>query len=244
MRSLLAAFTFLTRLPFLPARRVREEDLARSMVWFPIVGLFLGGAVAGTAHGLAGHLRPDLVGALCVALLALLTGGLHLDGLADVFDGLGGGRGDRERTLAIMRDSRTGPHGASAVTLLLIVKVLATAAVVDGRELATLAIVPVVARSLVVLLMVAFPYARTEGIALPFRGAWSAAQLAAALAMAAAAVAWAGRPAYVPAACAALLALGLGVRMARKLGGLTGDVYGAAIEIAETGFIAAACWSS
>ena len=92
-----------------------------------------------------------------------MTGGLHLDGVADVFDGLGGGHGDRERILRIMRDSRIGAHGATALVLVLAVKVAALAELLGRGALWPLVVAPAVARFAVVPLIVLLPYARRGG---------------------------------------------------------------------------------
>src|SRR5581483_615259 len=123
LRPALAAFTFLTRLPLRTGVAAggagvdMAADLGRSLPYFPVVGAVLGGALVGAGRLLEGRLPAGLTAVLLVALLALLTGGLHLDGLADLFDALGGGRGDRARMLDIMRDSRIGAHGAVALCL-------------------------------------------------------------------------------------------------------------------------------
>ena len=145
-------------------------DLGRSVSFFPLVGLVLGFALTGLAAALAGSVAPWLVAVLLAALLAVLTGGLHLDGFADVFDALGGGRGDRARMLEIMRDSRIGAHGAAALTLLLIAKVAALAQLVERRDLLSLLAFPTIARWLVALLVVLFPYVRAEGLGRAFSG--------------------------------------------------------------------------
>ena len=115
-------------------------------------------------------MAPWLIAVLLAALLAALTGGLHLDGVADVFDALGGGRGDRARMLEIMRDSRIGAHGAAALTLLLIAKVAALAQVAERRDLLALLAFPTIARWLAALLVVFFPYVRAEGLGRAFNG--------------------------------------------------------------------------
>src|SRR5262245_52238316 len=169
-----------------------------------------------------------------VALLAGLTGGLHLDGVADVFDALGGGRGQRDRMLAILRDSRIGAHGAAALVLVILAKVVAVAALVDhssgDHAWWALYAAPVAARWAVVPLIVGFPYARPEGLGKPFHGHAGVAQLAGATAVAAIALGWLGGRAIAPALAALLAALAIATWLHRHLGGLTGDVYGAAIE--------------
>src|SRR5262249_40082429 len=124
VRSFLVAVSFLTIVP-VKAGVVGSAELSRSLAFFPLVGLLLGVVLAGMAWLIPPGATAGLVGVGLTALLAVLTGGFHLDGLADVFDGLGGGRGDRERMLAIMKDSRIGAHGAAALVLVLMGKAFA-----------------------------------------------------------------------------------------------------------------------
>ena len=124
LRPLGTAFSFLTRLPVRDGADRRGG--ARPLdPFFPAGRRRAGRRAGGAERLLRGHLPAGLIAVGLVALSALLTGGLHLDGLADTFDALGGGRGDRARMLEIMRDSRIGAHGAGALTLLLAAKVLA-----------------------------------------------------------------------------------------------------------------------
>jgi adenosylcobinamide-GDP ribazoletransferase len=238
------AVSFLTRLP-LRTPPAGPEDVGRALAWFPAVGLGLGLAVALLARVLAPHLGATLVAVLLIAVLVAASGALHLDGLADLFDGLGGGRGDRERTLALMRDARIGAHGATALVLVLIAKVVALGAVVEGGDLRVLVVFPALGRWLAALLIVAFPYARAEGLGRAFAQHAGRRELATATLVTAAALAWAGGGAVVAAAPAVLSALVLGAWLSRRLGGLTGDVYGAAIEIGEVVFlISASAWTT
>jgi adenosylcobinamide-GDP ribazoletransferase len=116
MRLFLIAFQFLTIVPLPLAVRCEEQDLGRSMSFFPLVGLALGAGLAGCDFLLA-PLLPRAVGDLIlVAILTVVTGALHLDGLSDVCDGLAA-RGSRERFLEIMKDSRVGAVGAVALVL-------------------------------------------------------------------------------------------------------------------------------
>jgi adenosylcobinamide-GDP ribazoletransferase len=232
MKPLVAAFAFLTRLPVWRGP-LRDVELGRSVSFFPLVGLVLGFALTGATAGLAGSLAPWLVAVLLAALLAALTGGLHLDGLADVFDALGGGRGDRVRMLEIMRDSRIGAHGATALVLLLVAKVAALAQVVERRDLLALLAFPTVARWLAAVLVVLFPYARPEGLGRAFSGEAGRVQVGAATAIAAVTLAVLGPALLLPALGTAAAVLAFGYWLYRRLGGLTGDVYGAAIELGE-----------
>ena len=232
IRPLITAFAFLTRLP-IRAGAITDRDLGRSVGFFPLVGLVLGLLTAGLAYAFAEFFPPSMVAVLLVAAGALLTGGLHLDGLSDLFDGLAGGQGDRARTLAIMRDSRIGAQGAVAVVLVLAAKIAATSVLVDGRQYAALVAVPVIGRFAVAPAIVLFPYTRPEGLGRAFNGEAGWVQLVlAAVTLGAVLMAFGfslGQPALAGLLTAIVLALALRV----KLGGLTGDVYGAIIEIAE-----------
>ncbi len=239
LRHLAAAFRFLTRLP-VPGPALPAPELGRVLAWFPVPGLVLGALAAGFAQVLAGRLAPPVAAALIVAGLAWLTGALHLDGLADVADGLGGGHGDAGRTLAIMRDSRIGAFGAVAVALLLAVKVTAVAELITQRGGWALLCAPAVARFAAVPLVVLFPYARPEGLGRPFHEGGGPRELAIAGAIATAVLAAAGLRSAAPAAAALAAAVAMGLAIRRKLGGLTGDVYGAAVEVAETVFLVCA----
>jgi adenosylcobinamide-GDP ribazoletransferase len=236
----LTALAFLTRLP-VSRGPILDEELGRSISFFPLAGAVLGLALAATAHLLGAVLPPLLVAALLAALLALLTGGLHLDGVADLCDAAGGGRGDRARMLEIMRDSRIGAHGAVGLVLVLVAKVAALADVVVRRDLALVLLFPVVARWAVTPLIVFFPYVRPEGLGRGFNGAGRAWHVVAATVLLAAFVAViAPRVAFAAAgALGAVIVLGWWAQ--RRLGGLTGDVYGAAVELAEVTALAVGC---
>jgi adenosylcobinamide-GDP ribazoletransferase len=238
--SFAVALGFLTRLP--AGRRViREEDLARSTVFFPLVGLALGLSMAALAAIGSARLPSRMVAVGLVAMLAVLTGGLHLDGLADVFDGLGGGGHDRDRMLSIMQDSRIGAHGSAAVALLLIAKCFAVAGAVEHRDLALLIGFPMVARWAVVPLIVFFPTARRGGLGGVFNRHASGVDVAYATLLAGATLACIGTRLALPGIFALAVAVAFGLLIQWRLGGLTGDVYGAAIELSEVAFLTAAC---
>jgi adenosylcobinamide-GDP ribazoletransferase len=232
LRPLVAAFAFLTRVP-VSSGPLLETDLGRSVAFFPVVGLVLGLVLAGLAALLGGALPSTVLAVLLIAALAGLTGGLHIDGLADTFDALGGGRGDRQRMLDLMRDSRIGAHGAAALVLGLLLKVFALAAVLQRRDLTLVLLFPAIGRWAVTPWIVLHPYARAEGLGRAFNGEARAREVAIATVIVAAAVLLLGPRLIAPAlgalAAAALFALWL----RRRLGGLTGDVYGATIELAE-----------
>jgi adenosylcobinamide-GDP ribazoletransferase len=239
VRPLVAAFAFLTRLPVW-AGPLRDADLGRSVSFFPLVGLVLGLVLTGLVSLLAGTLTTGLSAVLLVSLLAAMTGGLHLDGVADVFDALGGGRGDRKRMLDIMRDSRIGAHGAAALVLMLLAKVFAVAQVVERHDLPTLLAFPAVARWAVTPSIVLYPYARAEGLGRAFHGEAGPRQLVGATAILAFVLVALGPRLIIPTLGALLAATVFSLWLRQRLGGLTGDVYGAAIELAEVTMLAIA----
>lgn len=235
------AFAFLTRLP-LPPGDAQPAQLGAAVAWFPLVGALLGAAQWLGYAALSPWLDPMFLGLLLVTLGALLTGALHLDGLADVFDGLGGGRGDRTRMLEIMRDPRIGAHGACALVLLLIGKFLASAELCGRGHWQPLMAAPVCARFAAVLLIRLFPYARAEGLGRAFHDHSRARHVLFAMLLSALALAWIGPPALGLLAVALISALLLASWVQRRIGGLTGDAYGAAIELAELSLLLAGRW--
>jgi adenosylcobinamide-GDP ribazoletransferase len=231
----LAAFRYLTVFP-LPRSRV-AGDLGSAAGWFPVVGLALGACLA-LASLAADRLVPPVVAAmLLVALWSALTGGLHLDGLADTADGLGGGW-SRERALAIMRDGRSGPYGVTAIVLLLGLKGAALASLPDGLVWRTLVAAPVLGRTGPLLLARLCPPARPEGAGHAFAaGARPSGLVAAGLVAATVSVGTLGLWGLLPLGAAALAAWGAAVHLRRRLGGFTGDTLGALIETIETGVL-------
>ena len=233
LRAFAAAVSLLTRLPVAARVRIDEDDVARSLAWLPLVGVGIGGLLALAGRLVEGRLDVWPAAALIVAFWALVTGAIHLDGLADSADGLGGH--DRAQRLAIMRDSHIGSYGAIALVLLIVLKVgLVAGVLARGHHLWLLAI-PAIARAGSASLSVALPYARDEGTgAALVGGGHRSERLAVALATAiVAALACARLRGVLALAAAALVVLGVGRIAQRRIGGVTGDVLGAAIELAE-----------
>ncbi len=230
------ALSFLTSIP-VRLKEVRDAHLGASIACFPIVGLLLGLVLAGAATLARPHLSAELTALGLVALLAALTGALHLDGVADVFDGLAGRRGDRQRMLTIMRDSRIGSVGATALVLVLAGKVLALRELLQATPTWPLIMFPVVARGAAALLVVGFPSARTEGLGHAFHAHGRFVHAALAAVVTVLIVAPVGPAVLWPSVAGLLAALAIAAWMLRRLGGLTGDVYGAAIEFSELAFL-------
>ena len=214
-----------------------QGDISNSRAYYPLIGLLLGGVVAALEWGSDElFLLPFLTPAILIVFLIVMTRGLHLDGLMDVCDGLFGGY-TRERRLEIMRDSNVGAFavaGALGVLLLKYGALLSLISLPWQGKLPVLLMFPVISRWTMVLLLGAFPYARGSGLGSPFhQGGGGVATATAAVTAAAAVVLIAGVGGVSILAGASVLALLMGKVVVKLLGGLTGDVYGAANEMTE-----------
>jgi adenosylcobinamide-GDP ribazoletransferase len=237
MRGLLMACRYLTVFP-LP-RDAGTGDLGRAAGWLPAVGLLVA-AVLVPGWWLAHQALPPLVAAvLAVALWAALTGGLHLDGLADTLDGLGGGW-SRAESLAIMRDARTGAYGVTGVALVLGLKVAALASLQSQLAWRSLLVAPVAGRLGPLVLGRLCPPARDEGAGHAFALSAGVPALALAVAVAAAVgVGALGAWGLVPVALVAGMAGAFALYLRARLGGLTGDCLGALVEAGEAATLTA-----
>lgn len=236
LRGLAAAVAFLTRVPVGRFVTLDARDVARGGALFPLVGAGIGTVVGGVAQGLAGPLTAPIAALLALAAGAVLTGVLHLDGLADTADAFGAST--RERALEIMRDHSVGAYGTTAIVLDLGVKAAALATLVARHDALRYAVcAAAAARAVPVVLSAFLPYARTTGTggALMTTGRVRVV-VAAAIAAAAAILLHAAIVLAVAAAVAAIV----GVAARRALGGVTGDVLGAGAELCETAILVAA----
>ena len=235
-RAVLAAVAFLTLVPVGRAQ-LGADDVARGALLFPLVGAGIGALAGLVATGLDGRLGVLLAAALAVALEALLTGAIHLDGLADTADGLGART--RDGALAAMREPAIGAYGAVVLGLDLLVKTAAVAAVAAGPEpVLALAAAFALGRAAPLVLASAFPYAREDegiGRALAGRPVLAAGVL---LGLALAVVLLGARGLWL--AGGAALAVAALALVARRLGGVTGDVLGASAELGTTFALVAA----
>ena len=177
---------------------------------------------------------PFLVeGVLPVALLALLTRGLHLDGFMDTFDALAGGQ-DRERRLELLRDPRVGAFAVVGVVLLLLVKCSSMAALPAQSRLWTIMLVPCLSRWAMLVVMHRFPYVRREGLGTPFLvGGNRRSLVLGSIVAIVGTVMLTGPVGLLLMAAAGLSAAAVGAWSKRRIGGVTGDIYGAACETSE-----------
>lgn len=228
-----AALEFLTVLRLRRYRELPVATLARAQAFYPAVGLLIGGLLALVDWGAGAVLPGAARAAVVVAAWAVITGGLHLDGLADSADGLLGGH-DPARRLEIMRDPRLGSFGVIALALALLLKWSAVSSLASPYRVAALLATPMLARFAIVVIVAAFPYARGQGLGAGFHTAarrfavWPAAVFTGIVAVLL--LGWGG---VALTAVAALCALTVGRWARARIGGVTGDLYGAACELTE-----------
>lgn len=239
-RQFIVAWQFLTAVPL--TRRYHEpapNELAWSMAWYPFVGLLLGGVLAGLDTLWLLWLSTEVASALVVLLLIALTGGLHQDGLADLLDGLAGGRTPPER-LAIMRDPRVGALGATGLCAALILRYAALVSLAGPGRFAAILCMPMMGRWAMVAGAWGSRYARAEGgVAAPFLAHLSLSPVLGATLFTGGVLLFAFGP--VAAATGVVAGIGLSRLLTlfyhRRFGGVTGDMLGATNEAAELAFL-------
>ena len=240
LRPLICAWQFLTAVPL--TREYHDpapDELAGSMLWYPFVGILLGGLLALTDVALARWLPREVVAALLILVLAAMTRGLHQDGLADTLDGLAGGRTASSR-LSIMRDPRIGAIGATGLFLSLILRYSAFVSVPEALRAPVLLCMPAMGRWGMVVGAYGAAYARAEGgLAAPFLAHLSGRHVFGATVLIVGLMVWSFGP--VP-ALAAVVTGGLLSRLATNFyqhmfGGITGDTLGATNELIEVMFV-------
>jgi len=167
MHPYLTAFTlaaqFLTRLPTPRLQDTTQEDIARSVLAFPFVGLLIGLLLFIVTNALS-EVPAPLLAAILITLWVAITGNLHMDGLADCADALVGGQGQRERTLEIMKDPRSGAAAISSVVLVLLLKYAAMVYILNESLWLMIIVVPIISRSSILLFFLRMEYARDKGL--------------------------------------------------------------------------------
>jgi adenosylcobinamide-GDP ribazoletransferase len=242
LRAVVAAFSFLTVLPFGRLIALDGKDVARGSVLFPVVGAAIGALTGGVAWVLGDQLPPMLAAALAVAVGAIVTGALHLDGLADCADGFGA-RTPEDR-LRVMRDHTNGTYGGTALLLDLIIRVSALTAVAGTRDALLFSVAAgALSRAVGPLLAVMLPYAQAKpGTGEALNSFPSQPRAAAVLVIAGLITFFCvdDTTAYPLSLVATAVVIGLVAWTAkRRLGGVTGDVRGAASELVELAVLVA-----
>ena len=238
-RAFLLALQFLTVLP-VPRQSDNDASLqGLSLLWYPAVGLLLGLLLILVCSILPVPFYVQAV--LVVAVWIFLTGGLHLDGVADCADAWAGGLGDRDKTLRLLKDPLCGSMGVMTLIVLIMLKTLALAAIIQARQLQWLWAVPLMARLSLLLLFMTTKYVRPEGLGEALAQHFSRAGalrvlagLAVLLLLVLPLDVWCAFAMLAVAICLAIRAAAM-----RRLGGFTGDVAGAQVELVELGLLLA-----
>lgn len=233
MKLLLLALQFLTSIP-VKVNSIKEEDIAKSMVYFPFIGLLLGGFLAAANNLMIVLNFNELVSSvMIVVLLVILTAGLHLDGLADTCDALLSGK-PKDEMLKIMRDSRIGVMGVLGLICVLLLKISLIYSISAPLKAAALILMCVVSRWCMVFSIFLFPYARQAGKAKFFIQGRNI-KIFVLSAISALICIWAGWgvKSLLFFGAAALFSYSTAKLINKKIGGITGDSIGAINELAE-----------
>lgn len=242
-QSFWLALSFLTRLPCVSFNELNPNAVKQSLWFYPLVGLIIGSILAVTLQLILLSHSPNeasinLVAALVLVCWVSLTGGLHIDGLADSADGWVGGQQDKARTLSIMQDPHIGVMGMLAVLLLLLVKFSALSALIQSFDSLSMSLLllatPMLARMSMLILLASLPYVRVNGLG------WELKQGASSF-LVITSLAWVIILAFILLQTQFFIALGFALAwgvlsylmLKQRLGGTTGDVLGAHLEIQE-----------
>jgi adenosylcobinamide-GDP ribazoletransferase len=235
----LLAFQFLTIFPIRISRTVREEDLAGSLRYYPLVGAVLGALSAVLFGGTLRLFSPNVAAVSAVIGLVVLSGALHLDGFADMCDGFYGNR-DRDRILAIMKDSHSGAMAIVGVFCLLALKIALLTGFEIDRAVPALVLAPSLARWSMVWLSASSTYARPEGgTASAYIGHVNRSTLLiATLLCATIAFLLFRTPGLIVMAAAVAFTWVFRLYTESRIGGMTGDTLGACSELVEVAVLA------
>ncbi|WP_285427964.1 adenosylcobinamide-GDP ribazoletransferase [Pseudomonas sp. lyk4-R2A-8] len=227
------ALQFLSSLPIRLPGMPQPQEMGRSLLFYPVVGGLFGVLLWGLSNALAS--APLLLhAALLLTAWVLLSGALHLDGLADSADAWLGGFGDRERTLTIMKDPRSGPIAVVTLGLVLLLKFAALVALIEQHNTVALILAPLIGRASMLALFLTTRYVRAGGLgqALSEHLPRAVGQLVLVLS-GLACVLIGGFSGAIAVLLAALGFVALRQLMVRRLGGTTGDTAGALLELLE-----------
>lgn len=229
------ATALLTRVPISHPDVAKPEDMARAQRAFPLVGAMIGLFVGLVDLSLLKMGVPALAAAaLALGAGAALTGALHEDGLADLGDGFGGGR-DRAAKLAIMRDSRLGTYGAVVLLVGFSTRLSALASLPAAAVVSSLVVAHALARAAIPVLAASMPFARDDGLGKSAgRPEPASVVVAVVIAVAIALLCLPAKAAMLAVMVTAAAAAAVAVLAWRQIGGVTGDVFGAVEQVAES----------
>lgn len=235
--SFLVALQFLTIIP-VPLKLLPDnKTIGHSLLYYPLVGLIIGLLLALTGW-IGNGMLASLHAAIVLAVWIILTGALHLDGLADSVDAWVGGLGDRNRTLAIMKDPCCGPFAVVTLVVILLIKFIALEQLIRTESWVGLTLIPVVARTSLILLFLTTPYVRENGLgSLLSRNLPRRASIITILLSVAFVLIIMGTIAFWLLLSVVSIFYILRKLMLRRIGGATGDTAGALVEITETAML-------
>ena len=229
------ALNFLTRIPAPLKGNVSQQEIGQSIVYYPLVGAIMGMILylmSQVIVFMSADFSNDVLAAILLTTWVLITGGLHLDGLADSADAWIGGLNDRDRTLEIMKDPYCGPIAVAVIVLVLLLKWTALSHLLKTDNAAFLIVVPMLSRSLILILFMTTLYVRDSGLGSAFLDympkeniMWSALLISA--------VAYLIFGSFFSLFLVAAVAFVLRSMMIKRIGGMTGDTLGATVEITE-----------
>jgi adenosylcobinamide-GDP ribazoletransferase len=241
MKGLLSAITFLTVMPA-GRRHQSGADMPRAVPYFPAIGALIGLACGSCAVVMISlGFNPIAASATAVVALVIVTGGLHLDGLADTFDALLSGK-PKDEMLRIMRDPHIGTMGVLSIASVMVLKISLLSCLGARSMIPAVVFMCAAGRWSCVMLMASFPYARPDGKARQFiAGANYGSLTAATIIMTAVSFVLYRTGGVIVLVSAAIPAYLFGKAVSSKLGGITGDTLGAACELVEVVSLFGAC---
>lgn len=231
------AQSFLTRLPVPTTETYSDKQIGRSSLYYPFVGLVIGIILSVVSWSLS-FADPLIVASIVITIWTIITGALHLDGLADTADAWLGGHGDKNRIFTIMKDPRSGTAGVCSIVLLLLLKVSALAILIEHSEWGVIILIPIIARLGAFSLVFFVPSAKNEGLAYIVKKNLPISDAAFFLLIISVTLLFLSPLSLL---FAAIIVFLLRKMMLKQIGGMTGDTLGASIEIIEaTGLVLAA----
>lgn len=223
---------FLTRLP-LPQIELDDEKIASSLPFFPVAGAVIGGFLA-LVYVLAQKIMPlSAAAGIATAFHVAMTGGMHLDGFADTTDAIFC-YGDREKKLAVMKDSCSGAYGVIGIVLIILLKFLFIFSLPEKWMISSLVCFPVISRWIMTYSMVFYPYIRKKGLGKAFTGQSMSSFIIASIFTLLIIYFTAGLKGIAAIFLTFLCGFAFIKYIIRQFGGMTGDTYGATNEFCET----------
>ncbi len=234
MNSFLIALQFLTVIPVTSRVTVSDKELGKSTLFYPIIGLLIGCLLVSTTLLLA-HISTQIQAVIILILWVMVTGGLHLDGLADCADAWVGGLGNKQRSLDIMKDPAAGPIAVIVLVLVLLLKWTIIKYILEKQAIEVLILTAMLGRLAIVIQMLSTNYIRAAGLGekivanLPIYSAVTISLFGLLVSLY-----YLG---FFP-ICLMLLTIFIISQQAKnRLGGVTGDVYGATVELVEVSIL-------